>query len=75
MNQASGPLDITILGVQPLYQGCSGSIKEHPLQVSGALTLKLLMCSHVGLPGNLGLRHDLVKRRNDFVWADNGDIF
>ena len=54
MIQASGPLDITIFGVQSLYQACSRTIKTQGLAASGAFMVKLLNCFHVGYSCKVG---------------------
>ena len=43
-----GSLNISIFGVQPLYQYCSKTIKPQGLSALGASSVKLLMYSHVG---------------------------
>ena len=56
------PLNITIFGVQSLYQCCSWTIKSQRLFAAGLLAVILPMCSCVGLV-NLGL-----KLRSEIVW-------
>ena len=41
-------MNITIFGVQPLYQCCCRTIKTQGLPALGAFMVKLLNCFHVG---------------------------
>ena len=49
-----GSLNITIFGVQPLYQACSRTIKPQGLHTFGAIMVKLLNCFHVGVSCKFG---------------------
>ena len=70
MIQACDPLDITLFGIQSLYQCCCRTIKPqglHALGGGGAFMVKLLIC----FLGIRDLAMNLSSSRNDLVWAES----
>ena len=49
-------MNITIFGVQPLYQGSSRTIKTEATPCLGPFMVKLLNCFHVGVSCKFGTK-------------------